>query len=145
MPDVILRSAALDDAGAIASLAGELGYPATATEMTPRLQALLGSRDDAVLVAVDEDAVIGWIHVAAITLVESAPHAEIRGLVVTASRRAQNIGSKLVDAAARWASDRGLPRIRVRSNVTRERTHAFYEKRGYKTAKTQKVFDKLLS
>jgi hypothetical protein len=35
-------------------------------------------------------------------------------------------------------------RIRVRSNVARERTRKFYEKHGYVVTKTQNVFDKML-
>jgi N-acetylglutamate synthase-like GNAT family acetyltransferase len=144
MPDVIVRAATEGDVDVIASLAGELGYPATPAEMAPRLAALLQSAFDAVLVAEHDGAVIGWIHVAAITLVESAPHAEIRGLVVTDAQRGRNVGSALVDAAERWAREQGFTRIRVRSNATRERTHRFYERRGYHVKKAQKVFDKTL-
>ena len=44
--------------------------------------------------------------------------------------------------AEEWAARHGCPRVRVRSNVIRERTHRFYERLGYRAVKSQKVFDK---
>jgi GNAT superfamily N-acetyltransferase len=144
MDDVTVRAATVEDTGAIASLAGELSYPTTAAEMTERLTALAASLDDAVLVAISDAVVVGWIHVAAIAGVQSAPFAEIRGMVVSEALRSRGIGATLVEAGEEWAIARGLTRIRVRSNLVRERTHAFYEGRGYTPAKSQKVFDKAL-
>lgn len=141
---MIIRLATVDDAPAIASLAGELGYPTDAAAMRARLEPLLSSADGAVLVGVAGVAVIGWAHVAAVRLVESDPYAELRGLVVAEALRSRGVGERLLRAAEEWARTRGLPRMRVRSNVLRERTHAFYERHGYTTTKSQKVFDKKL-
>lgn len=140
-----IRLATLEDAPAIASLAGELGYPTNAAEMRTRLAALLQSEDSAVFVGVAGVAVIGWANVAAVRLVESEPYAELRGLVVASALRSRGVGARLLHAAEEWARARGLVRIRVRSNVTRERTHAFYERHGYTITKSQKVFDKRLA
>ena len=140
-----IRPATLEDAPAIASLAGELGYPTEAAEMRSRLGALLQSEDSAVFVGVAGVAVIGWANVAAVRLVESEPYAELRGLVVAAALRSRGAGGRLLLAAEEWARARGLARIRVRSNVTRERTHAFYERHGYTITKSQKVVDKRLA
>jgi GNAT superfamily N-acetyltransferase len=137
-----IRRATLDDTPAIASLAGELGYPTDTADMRTRLVTLLQSADDAVFVGVAGVAVIGWAHVAAVRLVESEPYAELRGLVVAAALRSRGAGARLLAAAEEWTRARGLTRIRVRSNVARERTHAFYERHGYTTTKAQKVFDK---
>lgn len=110
--------------------------------MHPRLAALLANTDhDAVLVT---DDLTGWIHVALVQSLESAPFAEIRGLVVDEAHRGRGIGQTLVAAAEDWARSRDVNRIRVRSNVKRERTHPFYERLGYATTKSQKVFDKRL-
>ena len=40
--------------------------------------------------------------------------------------------------------EHGLPTLRVRSNVIRERTHSFYRKQGFAAAKSQMVFEKSL-
>ena len=52
-------------------------------------------------------------------------------LVVDESRRGLGIGAALVDAALDWAAGQGFDTLRVRSNVVRERTHAFYERLGF--------------
>jgi hypothetical protein len=59
---VHVRPATIDDADALASLSGELGYPATATQLGARLQSLLTrEHDHVVLVATIEEAIVGWI------------------------------------------------------------------------------------
>ena len=45
----------------------------------------------------------------------------------------------------RWASERGLREIAVRSNVVRAESHPFYEGRGYARVKTQHVYLKPLT
>ncbi|HVG24913.1 MAG TPA: GNAT family N-acetyltransferase [Thermoanaerobaculia bacterium] len=139
-----VRHAAAGDAPSIASLAGELGYPCEIAPMRARLEPLLRSEDDAVFVAVSGVAVVGWAHVAAVHLVESESYAELRGLVVAEALRSRGFGERLLGAAEEWARSRGFARIRVRSNTLRERTHRFYERHGYTTTKSQKVFDKRL-
>ena len=134
----------LSDAAAVAFLAGELGYQASPAEIAERIAALSSSANDGVFVAVLGLAPVAWIHVAAVTLLESERHAEIRGLVVTAALRVHGIGAQLVAHAETWARAQGLSRIRVRSNAVREQTHRFYERLGYVVKKTQKVFDKTL-
>ena len=142
---MIIRAATLDDVAAIASLNSELGYPTTAEEMRPRVEAMFGRDSDAVLVAVNDDGgVVGWMHVGLDVTIESGTRAEIRGLVITESQRGGGIGARMVEAGEQWARERGLPRIRVRCNALRERTHRFYERLGFVTKKTQKVFDKEL-
>ena len=137
-----LRPATISDAAAIASLAGELGYPCDADAMRARLGALLESQNDALIVAVSGVAVVGWAHVAAVRPVVE-PYAELRGLIVAQSLRSRGFGARLLEAAEEWARSRGFTRLRVRSNAVRERTHAFYLRHGYTVAKSQ-VFDKTL-
>ncbi|HEX7709139.1 MAG TPA: GNAT family N-acetyltransferase [Thermoanaerobaculia bacterium] len=138
-----IRGASLSDCSAVAQLSGELGYPASVESIERRLVHLLGQQDrDAVFVAETDGHVIGWIHIARIDSLENDPAAEIRGLIVTEALRGRRIGASLVAAAEQWALNQRLARVRVRSNVTRERTHAFYERLGYVTSKSQKVFDR---
>ena len=42
----------------------------------------------------------------------------------------------------RWAEARGCSAIMVRSNVVRERAHAFYQRLGFEVIKTQRVLRK---
>jgi GNAT superfamily N-acetyltransferase len=139
--DLNVRRAARNDDVLIAALAGELGYPATADEMRSRLDALPAT--EAVFVAVDPN-VIAWIQIGITVALESGAFAEIRGLVVNEAHRSRGIGAVLVAAAEEWASAQGMVRMRVRSNVVRERTHRFYERLGYVVKKSQKSFEKRL-
>jgi GNAT superfamily N-acetyltransferase len=143
--DLAVRDATEADSAAIAALAQELGYPTSQDEMVARLGWILAAASEhGVLVAVTGGAVVGWINVSIVTALESGAFAEIRGLIVTESQRGKGIGERLVSAGEAWAVARGMRRMRVRTNVLRERTHTFYERAGYAGAKTQRVFDKVL-
>jgi GNAT superfamily N-acetyltransferase len=76
--------------------------------------------------------------------IEEVPFAELAGLVVGDSARSRGIGALLLRAAEDWARNRGFARLRVRSNVVRERAHRFYLREGYIERKRQVVFDKTL-
>jgi GNAT superfamily N-acetyltransferase len=139
----MIRAATPDDFEAIAALAGELGYPSTAEQIRARF-AQLAPDANAILVA-DDGHVTGWIHIAMRFSIEVDPGAQICGLVVAETHRGRGIGAKLVAAAEQWARERNMPRVRVQSNVIRERTHLFYERNGYESRKRQVVFEKRLS
>jgi GNAT superfamily N-acetyltransferase len=141
--NVNVREARSDDAPALARLAKELGYPATADQMNSRLASACAAPAHGVFVA-ETDSVVGWIHVAEVLSLESGTFAEIQGLVVSEAHRGAGIGTLLVRHAEGWAAARGCSRMRVRTNVIRERTRAFYRKHGYATTKTQEVLDKAL-
>jgi GNAT superfamily N-acetyltransferase len=137
---MIVRPAEVRDVPALATLAGELGYPTSVDEMSRRLAALVDR--DAVFVAEHDGVCVGWIQVSIVEALESGRFAEIRGLVVAEGQRSGGVGAALVRAAEEWARERACPKVRVRSNVVRERTHRFYERLGYRAVKSQKVFDK---
>jgi len=73
---------------------------------------------------------------------QTADRAELMGLVVDGTARRRGTGRTLVDAAEQWAKSRGLTALTVRSNVTRELSHPFYEALGYVREKTQHLYRK---
>ena len=95
------------------------------------------------LVALRETEVTGWVDVAARRTLDSEPYAEIVGLVVDEQYRGAH-REQLVAAGVEWARERGIAEVRVRSNVVRLRAHRFYERLGFATRKSQKVFVKAL-
>lgn len=137
-----IRPATVDDSEAIAGLSDQLGYPTSPERMRERLEILLPKRDQRLFAAERDGRIVGWLHAAKIEMVESDPFAEIYGLVVRDGERGQGIGPLLVRAAEEWAAAQGLPKVRVRCNVVRERTHRFYEREGFAVTKVQKIFDK---
>ncbi len=142
---IMIRAMRTSDLAAVADLSEQLGYPTSQETMTDRFANLSGRRGEHMLVAVHDEAVRGWIHVRRVDSLESEPHAEVWGLVVDDRVRSQGVGRALLETAERWATEHRLSRIRVRSNVTRERAHAFYERAGYDVVKRQSVFEKQLA
>ena len=139
-----IRRARPGDVVRLAELAGELGYPTTTTEMKARLRRVKPAANNAIFVAESDGEVIGWIHVGVSYLLEVPLRAEINGLVVGASSRSLGTGARLLEAAEAWARTKKCEGMSVRSNVIRERAHAFYERNGYEHYKTQKAFRKAL-
>jgi GNAT superfamily N-acetyltransferase len=145
MPEPTIRRAAGRDAPRLAELSGVLGYPAAAAELGPRLERLLASSQDVVLVAESATGeVVGWLHGAEQELLESGRRCEILGLVIDPEHRGRGIGRCLVAAVEAWARARHLEQMTVRSNVARTESHPFYERLGYARAKTQHAYRKRL-
>ena len=141
---VQVRHAVAADATRIAELSDVLGYPVEERTMTERLAHLLARDDNAVFVAVDGDATVGWAHAAEHELLEVGRLCEILGLVVDASARRSGAGRALVAAIEQFAASRGLRQVSVRSNVVRVESHPFYERLGYTRVKTQHSYRKNL-
>lgn len=136
-----VRTAVATDAEAIAALCVQLGYPTAGSDIARRL-AGLGANEHRVFVGLQDDRVVGWLHVAVTRALEYEPCAEILGLVVDAPARSLGLGNALVAAAEVWARGAGVGEIRVRSRDTRERAHEFYRRCGYEEWKRQVVFRK---
>jgi GNAT superfamily N-acetyltransferase len=123
----------------------QLGYPVDAQALRARVAELHASDADGIFVATDaDDTAIAWIHVARLFLLEASGLACIYGLVVDERHRSDGIGASLVEAAERWARERGATTVLVRSRSTRERAHRFYERLGYVEVKRSHVFEKPL-
>jgi len=142
---VTCRSMRSEDAPRVAELAGELGYPSTAEHILARKAELdrLGQSGIFVAEAAGGD-VIGWIIVSEMCSLELDPHAEVKGLVVASEARSRGVGVLLMEAGEAWARARGLREMVLRSNVIRDRAHAFYRRIGYEEQKRQVKFRKRL-
>jgi GNAT superfamily N-acetyltransferase len=144
LSELKIRRAKSSDAAYLAALSGELGYPVTAAEMKLRLSRMKPAANNAVFVAETRGEVIGWVHVSVNHLMEVAVRAEVNGLVVNEKQRNNGAGARLLEAAEKWARGKRCVNMSLRSNVIRERAHAFYERHGYEHYKTQKAFRKPL-
>ena len=147
---ITLRPAALEDAPALARLSGQLGYPSSFEQVTRRLSQMLEQPGQAVLVAElpqpgESGRVVGWVHGFVQRTVESDATIEIGGLVVDEYQRGLGIGRLLMDEVERWARGAGCGTITVRSNVIRDRAHAFYQRLGFSAVKSQRVFRKAIA
>lgn len=140
----LLRPAEEGDAGRIAVLSGQLGYPANAGAIVERLRLLAARGDQRVLVALVDDEVVGWAQVGRTLTLEAGEQAELVGLVVDERHRGRGLGGALVAEAEAWARRQGLAVLRVRCNVHREATHRFYARLAFEEVKRQVVFRKRL-
>jgi GNAT superfamily N-acetyltransferase len=133
------------DAAEIARLSLELGYPTGAGQSRDALAQMLESpRYLVVVAAAGSCGLLGWAVAERRLTLESGESVEITGLVVAASARRLGVGSALVAEAGRWALGNGFSSLRVRSNVTREESHPFYERLGFRRTKTQHAYLKQL-
>jgi len=143
---VAVRQMQPEDAEAVAALSCQLGYPATAADVSRRLASMERHPDARVFVAQASNAqIVGWIHIYATCLLESDADAEIGGLVVAEEARGRGVGGILLAAAERWAAELAYPAVRVRSNILRVQARGFYEHLGYEHIKTQNNFRKALT
>ena len=140
-----IRPMRADDTARVAELTGPAAAVVEREDFGGRFAYLRRRPEDEVLVAVGEDdQPIGWIHVSRFASLEASDVALIGGLVVDDAHRAGGIGEALLDAAEGWARGHGASTMVVRSRITRERAHRFYERHGYHTVKTSHVFEKPL-
>jgi GNAT superfamily N-acetyltransferase len=138
-----IREARVEDYARIAELAGQLLYPSSVDDIARRFAGIQHSKEHAVFVAqLSGGEIAGWLGVFLMRTVESDARAEISGFVVDERFRSQGIGPHLLVRAERWAREKGCRIIGLRSNVIRDRAHAFYERQGYHCVKTQKAFRK---
>ncbi len=132
------------DLKCIAELAGQLGYPCTAEEISTRLDEMQDPRHYAVYVAEISGCIKGWIGLHVFRAIELDERVEISGLIVDEDVRSRGVGKLLLDAAAEWARSLGHRAIWVHSNVKRKRAHSFYMRNGYERIKTQQLLLKNL-
>jgi len=139
---MIVREARLTDTPGISALCSQLGYEVSHDEVLKRLEKLTQHDDHAVyVVAKENDHIAGWVHIHGRYLIESAPFAEIGGLVVDQGARRQGIGERLMRKCEEWAKAKGFPQVRVRSGGHRKEAHEFYKRIGYSNVKWQEVFN----
>lgn len=136
-----IRVAKAGDAAKIAVLSGQLGYPISEQDAINHLCHTIADSDQKLFIAELDSQIVGWVHIQKETLFMEQPLAEITGLIVDDRHRKKNIGKRLVQESIQWAKQKGLLKIRVRSNVTRSESHSFYKAIGFREVKTQKVYE----
>lgn len=127
-----IRTGELADSGAIAALLTELGYPTTAALVAANLPRQLAHPDAALLVAVENGAVVGFIALNFIPqLALAGDYCRISYFCVASEARSRGIGAALEAAACDLARARGCDRMEVHCHSRRERAHPFYYRQGY--------------
>lgn len=139
-----IRTGEMADSGAIAALLTDLGYPTTAAQVAASLPRQLTHPDAALLVAVENEAVIGVMALNFIPqLALAGDFCRISYFCVASEARSQGVGAALEAAACDLARTRGCDRMEVHCHSRREQAHRFYYRQGY--TESPKYLKKLLN
>ena len=127
-----VRDAIIEDAGVIATLLGELGYPSQPDGVRARLARLLAQEGSRVFVAERSAEVLGVLGLHRMSVLTSLNDiAMIIALVVAERARGAGVGRLLVARAEDEARVWQCERIMVTSAERRADAHAFYQRLGY--------------
>ena len=101
----------------------ELGYDFSEEQVTANVRRLIGSRENLLLVAVDQDdAVVGFIHANNHDPVYAPPMKDIVAIAVDPESRMSGLGRRLIQAVEDWAAATGAKgRARQRGHRAEER------------------------
>ena len=144
--EIVIRPFRETDANDVAAISSELGYPTLPDQIIRRFAIMAEqSTVHSVYVAqvLQTEAIVGWVHVYGVHLLESDGYAEIGGLVVMQNFRCNGIGRRLIAECEAWATKHAYPNVRLRSGMQRrDEAHLFYEKIGYIPSKQSMMFRK---
>jgi ribosomal protein S18 acetylase RimI-like enzyme len=139
-----VREAGAEGAAALASLLAQLGYPASEEDVAGRVERLLVDPAYALLVAAEDERVVGFAALRArATLEHEHPVGHVEGLVVDGAHRGRGVGGALMRAAEAEARSRCCEILFLTSAAERADAHAFYERSGF--TRTGLRFTKMLS
>jgi GNAT superfamily N-acetyltransferase len=136
-----IEDAQSEDAARLVFLLGQLGYPASYSEMVDKIQ-LHKNPSYKLFVAKEESQAVGFIALHFYhAFHHSAPIGRITAFCVDEPMRGTGIGSLLLKTAEDFFHQQQCFKIEVTSNLKRNSTHQYYQQRGY--TETSRHFIKL--
>jgi GNAT superfamily N-acetyltransferase len=132
--DLLVREAEPADAGFVASLLADLGYPVSSEFAAERLAHFESDPASLVQLAEAEGTVIGLVATHVVPRLErELSSCRIVDLVVAANRRRAGVGRALLRAAEAEARRHDCRRLDLASGEWRADAHAFYDQMGFQT------------
>ena len=129
---LVLRAPHAGDASDLASLLGQLGYPADPREIPARLSAFESGSTALAWVAELQGRVVGLVTAHVIrSLHKTEVVAMLTVLVVDERSRGSGVGRAMVRTAEEWAVSQGASAISLTSALRRTDAHEFYKRLGY--------------
>lgn len=145
MTKLKIRQANLQDATAINEINGKsLGYPMSLEATEKILQQLVDSQREVILLAEEDQQVLGVLHGELYQTLYSPLLTNVLGLAVTQTDQGKGVGTALLRAFEKWSRQQGATGVRLNSGAERELAHEFYQKNGYRKVKMQANFKKEL-
>ncbi|HEX7240580.1 MAG TPA: GNAT family N-acetyltransferase [Longimicrobiaceae bacterium] len=138
MSPPLVRTARPEDAGPLARLLTELGYPTTPEQAAARLDRLLPDPAHRALLAEADGVVVGFAGVfSGYAYHADEPYARVLALVVDPAHRGGGVGAALMAEAEAWARERGAAAVHLTAATHREGAHRFYRRMGYRETGTR--------
>jgi GNAT superfamily N-acetyltransferase len=131
---LLVRDTRPSDAGYVASLLTDLGYPVSSEFAAERLAHFERDRASRVQVAEDDGTVVGLVATHILPRLDSEVlSCRIVDIVVAANQRRHGVGSALLHAAEVEARRQGCLRVDLTSGDWRADARAFYERMGFES------------
>lgn len=135
---MVIRPATTDDAHQIAALANLLWPDTDFNELVETVHESLKSSDDAIFVAMNESAMIGFVMVELrhdyVEASTSSPVGYIEGIFVLPAYRHGGVGRELVQAAETWCANKGCSEMGSDTEVENTASQKFHKQCGYAIA-----------
>ena len=142
---MIVRDAHPADSPAVHRLIGQLADAPDEAAFRARFERVLCEDGHRIIVAEVDGKLVGVLHVFERPALEKPCEAVVQALVVDSEARSSGVGAALMREAEAWAHGRELPSASLYSRVDRTRSHAFYERLGYRVKGTSVRMDRVLS
>lgn len=140
---MLIRKSTVEDAAGIQRLnKTAMGYDFPVAETEKKLRNALADAGQCVLVAVENQEIVGYLHMEDYDTLYFPHMKNVLALAVLPECRRRGIASQLLAAGEDWARETGATGIRLVSGAERQEAHACYLKAGFKERKLQKNFRK---
>jgi GNAT superfamily N-acetyltransferase len=105
---------------------------------------ILSDTGNRILVAREEDAIVGYVQFFPVDELGFRPFVEIAEFLVAPEVRSRGIGAALLERVEDTARANGIACLKLSSQTFRERAHAFYERHGFRNFKNSRFYEKTL-
>lgn len=110
----------------------DLGYNVTSSELKFRIDEMMRRGNYKIVVACDEDIVIGYVGFTSFLAFEVDNEAvKVLALAVSGEYRRQGVGTGLMREVEKFANKYSMKVISLNSGLMRKNAHKFYESLGY--------------
>jgi GNAT superfamily N-acetyltransferase len=141
---MIVRDARPADVSAVHRLIGQLADSADEAAFRIRFDRAVATDGHRIIVAEVGGKAVGVLHMFERPALEKPCEAVVQALVVDSVHRSAGVGEALMHEAEAWARQRKLLSVSLYSRIDRKRSHAFYERIGYRVKATSVRMERAL-
>jgi ribosomal protein S18 acetylase RimI-like enzyme len=129
-----IRPCTSDDAVAVSTLLGELGYTVSVRQATEQVTELRKTGVDPIFLAIADGQAVGLVSLHLCRMLQyTSPIVRVTALVVDRRARRRGVGKLLMEHAERTGSAAGCEFVELTSATDRTEAHAFYRNIGYES------------